>query len=61
MTLYCNDISTTTRSIVKNSGYTVLPGHLESENMWKQREEKFINYKISYMGENGVPLSYVIW
>jgi hypothetical protein len=36
------------------------PGPLESEKMWKQWEEKFINYTRSHIGANGIPLSYVI-
>ena len=36
------------------------PGALKSEKDWKQWEEKFTNYTGSYIGANGIPLSYVI-
>lgn len=36
------------------------PGALKSEKEWKQWEEKFVNYTSSFIGANGVPLSYVI-
>ena len=36
------------------------PGKLDSENKWKQWEERFINYLSVQLGSRGVPLSYVI-
>lgn len=39
---------------------TASPGPLDSEQKWKQWEEKFINYLTLYLGSYGVPLLYVI-
>ena len=36
------------------------PGKLDSENKWKQWEERFINYLTVQLGTRGVPLSYII-
>jgi len=36
------------------------PGPLESERKWKVWEEKFETYARSHLGDNGIPLSYVI-
>ena len=36
------------------------PGPLKSEKMWKEWEEKFVNYLRTHLGVNGVPLAYVI-
>ena len=36
------------------------PGPLKNEKMWKEWEEKFLNYLRCLLGANGVPLVYVI-
>ena len=36
------------------------PGKLDSENKWKQWEERFSNYLSVQLGTNGIPLSYII-
>ena len=48
------------KSQTSTSAGAASPGPLESEKMWKQWEEKFINYTRSHIGANGIPLSYVI-
>jgi hypothetical protein len=36
------------------------PGPLKNEKMWKEWEEKFVNYLRCIVGVNGVPLVYII-
>ena len=50
-------------NMIRNSklaAETANPGKLDSENKWKQWEERFINFLSVQLGTNGIPLSYII-
>ena len=48
------------RSQTSTTADAASPGPLKSEKLWKEWEEKFINYTRTHLGVNGVPLAYVI-